>query len=109
MLTQPEGGPEFRELLPGVELKTLAHGDRTLLGTFKIAEGAVIPIHSHPHEQTGYLVSGRLQFEIEETTVIANPGAGWCLASNTPHGATALEDCIVVEVFSPVREDYLPE
>lgn len=108
MITQHDEGPEYREVVPGVELKTLAHGERTLLGTFKIAEGAVIPIHTHPHEQTGYLVSGLLQFEIDETTVIADPGAGWCLAADVPHGATALEDTVVIEVFSPVREDYLP-
>ena len=109
MLTQANEGPAYRELLAGVEMKTLAHGDRTLLSAFKIAEGAVIPVHSHPHEQTGYLVSGRLRFEIDTKVLLAEPGAGWCLAANLPHGVTALEDSVVIEVFSPVREDYLPE
>ena len=98
----------YRELLPGVWLRTMAHGERTLLGEFKIGKGAVIPEHSHPNEQTGYLVSGRLEFVIEGEQQIAEAGDSWCLNGDTPHAATALEDSIVVEVFSPVREDYLP-
>jgi len=98
----------YRELLPGVELRTVAHGERTLMGLFRIAQGAVIPVHDHPQEQTGYLVSGRLQFSVEGRTVTAEPGAAWALSAGTPHGATALEDSLVVEVFSPLRQDYLP-
>jgi quercetin dioxygenase-like cupin family protein len=98
----------YRELIPGVSLKTIAHGDRTLLGKFKIRKDAVIPENRHPNEQTGYLVSGCLEFLIDGETQVAQPGDGWCLEADTPHGATAHEDSIVVEVFSPVREDYLP-
>ena len=98
----------YRDVLDGVKLKTLAHGERTLLGEFRIAKGAVIPVHQHPHEQTGYLVSGALRFTIEDEVIVAHPGDSWNLASEIPHGAEALEDCEVVEVFSPVREDYLP-
>ncbi len=107
MFTEPsvEG---FRELLPGVELRTVAHGDRSLMGLFRIGSGAVIPVHDHPQEQTGYLVSGRLEFIVDGRTVVAEPGAAWNLPAGTPHGARALEDCLVVEVFAPVREDYLP-
>jgi len=98
----------YRELLPGVELRTVAHGDRSLMGLFRIAAGAVIPVHDHPQEQTGYLVSGRLEFTVDGCVVVAEPGAAWNLPAGTPHGATALDDCVVVEVFAPVREDYLP-
>jgi quercetin dioxygenase-like cupin family protein len=109
MLNHANEGPEYRELLPGVELKTVAHGERTLMGKFKIAEGAVIPVHSHPQEQTGYLVTGRLRFDIDGEEITVEPGSGWCLEPNLPHGATALEDCVVIEVFSPRRDDYLPD
>ncbi len=107
MFTEPSA-EGYRELIPGVRLKTVAHGDRTLMGVFRIASGAVIPEHDHPQEQTGYLVSGRLEFLVEGRTQLAEPGAGWNLSAGTRHGARALEDCVVVEVFSPVREDYLP-
>ena len=97
-----------RELLPGVTLRTLAHGERTLLAEVRMIRGAVIPEHRHPQEQTGYLVSGRLEFSIEGAKLVAEPGSSWSLPADLPHGASALEDSVVVEVFSPVREDYLP-
>jgi quercetin dioxygenase-like cupin family protein len=99
---------ELREMLPGVRMRTLAFGDNTLMSEFEIDAGAVIPVHDHPHEQTGYLVSGRLQFTIDGEITVVESGDAWNLEGNLPHGATALENCVVVEVFSPVREDYLP-
>lgn len=96
-----------RELLPGIQLKTLVHGDRTLLAEIRLVKGAVVPLHSHPQEQTGYLISGRLRFTIGEEEIEAEPGDAWSLPAEQEHGAEALEDTVVVEVFSPVREDYL--
>ena len=101
-------GTEARELLPGVTMRTLAHGERTLLAEVRLARGAVIPEHRHPQEQTGYLVAGRLEFSVEGECLIAEPGASWSLPADLPHGASALEDSVVIEVFSPVRQDYLP-
>ena len=97
-----------RQLVDGVELRTLVHGEKTLMGQFKIAKGSAIPAHSHPHEQTGFLVSGKLQFNVDGEVMDAEPGDAWCLPGNVEHSAEALEDSIIVEVFSPVREDYLP-
>jgi quercetin dioxygenase-like cupin family protein len=97
----------FTEVLEGVKLKTLAHGARTLLSTFRISKGATIPTHRHPHEQTGYLVSGRLDFVIGDDRFDAGPGDSWNIAGDVPHGATALENSVVIEIFAPVREDYL--
>jgi quercetin dioxygenase-like cupin family protein len=98
----------YREVLPGITLKTLAYGDRTLLSEFKLQKGASMPIHNHPHEQTGYLVAGRLRFVIGDESFDATPGCSWSIPSDVGHGADALEDAVVIEVFSPVREDYLP-
>jgi len=61
-----------------------------------------------PPGATGYLVSGRLESRSRATASIAEPGSSWSLPADLPHGATALEDAVVVEVFSPVREDYMP-
>ncbi len=98
----------YRELLEGVKMRTLVHGDRTLLAEFKLDKGASIPTHRHPYEQTGYLVAGSLRFVVEGTTTVARPGDSWNLAEDVEHSADVLEDSVVVEVFSPVREDYLP-
>ena len=97
-----------RQLVEGVELTTLVHGDKTLMGQFKIAKGADVPTHSHPHEQTGFMVSGKLRFNVAGDITEAEPGDSWCISGDVEHSAEALEDSVVIEIFSPVREDYLP-
>ena len=103
--TNPSG---HTEVIEGVYLKTLVYGDRTLMTNVKFDKGAVIPPHSHPHEQTGFMVSGKMDFQVNGEHQIVGPGDSWNIAGDTEHGATALEESIVIEVFSPVREDYLP-
>lgn len=98
-----------REVLSGVRLRTLVHGERTLLTEVRFRKGAVVPEHAHPHEQTGYLVSGRLRFFGGGVETVAGPGDSWNLPGGQPHGAEALEDTVIVEAFSPLREDYLPD
>ncbi len=98
----------YRDALDKIKLKTLVHGEKTLLAEFRLEKGAVLPKHSHPHEQTGYLVSGRIDLTIGSETHRARPGDSWCIPGNTEHHAVAHEDSVAVEVFSPVRDDYLP-
>ena len=98
----------FIKALPGVKRKTLVYGQKTLLTEFFLEKGNSIPAHSHPHEQTGYLVKGKLRFTIGLQIIDAKPGDSWCIPSDEMHGAEVLEDSTVIEVFSPVREDYLP-
>jgi quercetin dioxygenase-like cupin family protein len=103
-----KGTAESRQLVQGVQLSTLVHGEKTLMGEFKIAKGSAIPPHSHPHEQTGIMISGRLRFKVEAEIFDAQSGDSWCIPGKVEHSAEALEDSVIVEVFSPVREDYLP-
>ena len=91
----------------GVRLKTLVHGEKTHMCEFRLKKGSLLPKHSHPHEQTGYLVSGRVDLFIEGKKLEALPGDGWCIPGDAEHWADSLEDSVVVEVFSPVRDDYL--
>ncbi len=100
-----EGG--YRTLLEGIEMKTLVHGEKTHMTEFCLHKGYTLPMHRHPHEQTGYLVSGHMRFNVAGEEIDAYPGDSWCIAGGVEHGAAILEDSIVVEVFSPVREDYL--
>jgi len=99
---------DYRQALPGILMKTLCYGDRTLMVEFVMDAGSELPLHSHPYEQTGYLVKGRIRLKIGDTEQEARPGDSWCIPADVEHGATTLEDALAVEVFSPVREDYLP-
>lgn len=103
------GSTPYRDVLAGVRLGSLVHGERTHLTEVRFVKGAVVPEHSHPHEQTGYLVSGSLRFFGPGGETVVRPGDCWCFPSGVAHGAEALEDSVVIEVFSPIREDYLSD
>ena len=99
----------YRTAVPGIRLKTLTYGDRTLLVEFRMAAGSALPGHAHPHEQTGYLVSGRIRLTIGGQSFEVGPGDSWSIGGDVEHAAEVLEEAVAIEVFSPVREDYLPE
>jgi quercetin dioxygenase-like cupin family protein len=101
----PEG---LLPVLPGIQRKTLSYGEHTLMTEFRMKAGSALPMHSHPHEQTGYLVSGHIRLAIGDEEFDVNAGASWCIPGNVVHGAEILVDAVAIEVFSPVREDYLP-
>lgn len=98
----------FTEVAPGVRLKTLVHGSSTLMAAFQLAAGHALPAHVHPHEQTGYLVSGRIRLRIGDETRELTAGDAWTVPGGIEHGADLLEDSMAIEVWSPVREDLLP-
>ena len=100
-------GNGYQPTLEGIERKTLVHGDETLMTEFRRGQGAVLPRHVHPHEQTGYLVKGRIRLSIGTEEYEAQAGDSWCIPGGFEHGADILEDSVAIEVFSPVREDYL--
>ena len=66
-------------MLPGIRRKTMVHGPNSLLAEFHLARGAVIPLHQHPQEQTGYLVSGHAVFTIAGVEHEVRPGASWSI------------------------------
>jgi quercetin dioxygenase-like cupin family protein len=94
--------------LPGIRRKTLSYGYVTQMTEFRLRGGAVLPVHDHPHEQTGYLVAGRMRLTIGGETRDVGPGDSWSIPGGVSHAAVALADTVAVEVFSPVRQDYLP-
>ncbi len=99
---------EFQQVLDKIEMRTLAYGDNTLMSEFRLGKGAQLPRHSHPHEQTGYLISGQMQLTIGDETFQVEPGDSWTIGGDIEHDALVLKDSLAVEVFSPLREDYLP-
>lgn len=103
----PSPSARSRAPLPGIQFKTLAHGAHTLLTEFRLEKDSPLPRHSHPHEQIGYLVSGALRLTIGDETFAVRPGDAWCIPGGVEHEALVLEDSVAIEVFSPVREDYL--
>jgi quercetin dioxygenase-like cupin family protein len=99
----------YLDPIKGIRQKTLVYGEKTLMTEFKLKKGSELPRHRHPYEQTGYLVKGKIRLFIGAEEFECNPGDSWCVPSDEEHGADIIEDSIAVEVFSPVRKDYLPK
>ena len=93
-------------MLPGVVRRTLTEGERMMLIEVTLAQGAVVPPHTHPHEQIGYLASGRLLFEVGDERRELAAGDSWLVPPNVPHQVTALEPSVAIDIFSPPREEY---
>jgi quercetin dioxygenase-like cupin family protein len=104
----PNASDGYKEVFDKIQMKTLVYGEKTLMVEFHLAKGADLPAHQHPHEQTGYLVSGRIDLTIDGIVHEVRPGDSWCIPGDAPHAAMAYEDSVALEVFAPVREDYLP-
>jgi quercetin dioxygenase-like cupin family protein len=101
------GDDGYVDMAPGILRRTLVHGEHTLLASFRLAAGSRIPEHSHPQEQTGYLVSGNMTFHIGGAARETRPGDAWTIPGDVPHAVDVHEDSVAIEVFSPVRKDYL--
>ena len=101
---EKRSGSGYCPALDGIERKTLVHGERTLMTEFRLRKGAVLPRHSHQHEQTGYLVKGRIRLSIGADQYEAQVGDSWCIPGGVEHGTDILEDAVAVEVFSRVVE-----
>lgn len=65
------------------------------------------PLHSHPHTQSSIVLSGKFEVHVGEEVQILGPGDGFCAPPNVPHEAYCLEPGVLIDGFSPVREDFL--
>ena len=97
----------FKELIPGIGIKVVGHGPHTLSALFKLDAGVTLPLHDHIYEQTGTLLEGTMRLTIEDKVFEVQRGDTWNIPPEIPHMAEVVTDCLVFEVFSPVREDYL--
>jgi quercetin dioxygenase-like cupin family protein len=94
------------EPVPGVHRRVLSCGERVMVVQFRIARDAEVPVHTHPHEQVGHVVSGRMRFRLGDEERELGPGDGYAVPSNVPHGAVGVTDTIAVDSFHPGRDDY---
>ena len=82
-------------------------GERAMVAQVFIAKGAVVPTHQHESEQLTYIMEGSLEFDLEGRRVVVRKGEVLHIPSNVPHRAVALEDTLDLDIFSPIRVDWL--
>jgi unsaturated pyranuronate lyase len=115
-----EGSTPERDIMPFIDINTIQaiepvpgcrmrtpYGEKLMLSYLEMDEGAVVPLHDHPHEQGGMLIKGQVELTIGDETRICEAGSLFIIPPNTPHKAVAVNGpAVVLDVFSPVREDY---
>lgn len=92
---------------PGVTRKVLATGESMMMVEVRFETGACGAPHSHPHEQVTYICEGRYRFTIGGETREVGPGDSVRFAPGVRHGTECLAAGHIVDVFSPIREDFL--
>ena len=96
-----------KKIFKGVNLDSLAVGERSMVTKMNYIIGNYATEHSHPHEQCGYVISGKYLMTIEENEFILEAGDSYAVPGNTLHSFKVLESGEVIDVFTPHREDYL--
>ncbi len=93
----------------GVKLDSLAVGEKSMVTKMNYVKGNFATLHSHPHEQCGYVISGKYRLIIVEENLdeILTSGDSYAINGNNKHSFEVLEDGEVIDVFTPQRQDYL--
>jgi quercetin dioxygenase-like cupin family protein len=94
-----------RELVPGFRAQ-FVHTDHMTCAYWSVAAGALLPDHAHPHEQVTNIIRGRFEMTVDGETQTIEAGVLVVIPSGAKHRGRALTDCFILDVFSPVREDY---
>ncbi len=94
------------DMFPGVVRRTLVSGERMTMVEVRLAPGAEVPEHTHPHEQSGHVASGRVVFRIGDAKHEFGPGDSYLIPGDLPHHVRAVDAATLIEVFSPVREEF---
>jgi quercetin dioxygenase-like cupin family protein len=94
------------QINPSISRKFVT-GDRVTVARFELKQGGIVPRHAHENEQVSYVMSGALKFDFQGTEVIVRDGELVRIPGGVPHEVEVLEDALVLDVFSPVRQDWI--
>jgi quercetin dioxygenase-like cupin family protein len=95
------------EVMSDVISRKVISGQKAMVAQVFLKKDAVVPEHQHESEQLTYILEGALKFELEGREVVVRKGEVLHIPSNVPHRAVALEDTLDLDIFSPIRTDWL--
>jgi quercetin dioxygenase-like cupin family protein len=107
LILPDQSSPRITTPEPGLRRQILANTSAMMLVRHDMCRGWRGVAHRHHHEQLVYVISGSIQVDVNGTVFDAAAGDNFIIASNVEHQASALEDSVVLDVFTPAREDYL--
>ena len=91
----------------GVSFDVLAIGEKSMVTRMNYKIGDKVPLHSHPNEQSGYVISGKYRIRLQDTDEILNHGDSYSIPENIEHSWEVIEEGEVIDVFTPPRLDYI--
>ncbi len=98
---------EWEEVAPGVRRKILGYDSELMMVHVAFDKGAVGSLHTHPHRQVSYVESGSFEVTISDEKKVLAKGDSFFAPSDSEHGVVALEEGSLIDIFNPVREDFL--
>jgi quercetin dioxygenase-like cupin family protein len=96
-----------QNMAQGVNRKVLVHNEDLMMVEVSFEKGAVAALHSHPHQQMSYILSGSFEFENDGEKRLVGQGDSVLIASGAKHGVLCTEEGMVLDVFTPERKDFL--
>lgn len=97
----------FRDLGGGVQRRVLSYNEDMMTVEVAFEAGAAGAVHTHPHTQCTYVLSGRFSYSVEDEEVVLEAGDSIVVPSGLPHGTVCLEKGVLLDVFTPMRKDFL--
>lgn len=98
---------EWEDLGAGLKRKIMGYDDKVMLVNVHFEEGAVGDMHSHYHSQVTYIVSGEFEFTVDGEIKLVKAGDGLYIPPNVMHGTVCKKSGILIDVFTPIREDFM--
>ena len=100
-------GLNWEDVAPGMKRQFMGYDDEIMMVKVKFDKGGIGARHAHIHSQTTYVVDGAFEVSIGDEKKVLRGGDGFYIPPNVEHGAVCLEDGILIDVFSPIREDFM--
>jgi quercetin dioxygenase-like cupin family protein len=106
-VSEPANQSPWIDIAPGIRRRTITHGASMYQMIAKLDAGSRMPEHKHPQEQIVHILEGHTRLIVSGVPHEMRGGESFYLASNVPHGIETIEDSMVLDTFSPPRDDYL--
>lgn len=103
----PADSQDWEPFGQGISRKILGYTDDLMVVRVKFVEGGLAPQHAHPHTQSSYIASGKFEFTVDGEMRVVQEGDGVLIKPNQTHSCLCLEPGIVIDTFSPARQDFL--
>jgi Uncharacterized conserved protein, contains double-stranded beta-helix domain len=105
MITKKENAK--KRVFKNVSFDVLAVGEKSMVTKMNYKMGDIVPLHSHPNEQSGYVISGKYRIKYQGIDEILTAGDSYSIPENIPHSWDVIEAGEAIDVFTPPRQDYL--